>query len=132
MFSSQNGDRPDYPNIGLLITDGRSSNTKETFDQAVSSRLQGIDLLSIGVKVKSVSWPYDVGWRREGGNVPIVNRRRSHFRTNTSKWSYEVLPTIPTSVTYSTLTSSPISRTTPWRKLCKLSATVSTWCSWGQ
>lgn len=49
MFTAQNGDQPNAPNIGVIITDGRSNLEEQTWNEAVQARARGIELLVIGV-----------------------------------------------------------------------------------
>jgi len=49
MFSSGYGNRPDIPNIAVLITDGSSNNPELTFEEAVRVRSRGITLMGIGI-----------------------------------------------------------------------------------
>ena len=43
------GDQSNVPNVGIVITDGRSNNPRDTWAQAISTRNQNIDLIAIGV-----------------------------------------------------------------------------------
>lgn len=43
------GHRPGHPMIGILITDGYSSNKAQTREEARNARLKGIRMFSIGV-----------------------------------------------------------------------------------
>ncbi|CAH1788337.1 unnamed protein product [Owenia fusiformis] len=50
MFTSQNGDRPDVPNVALVLTDGNSNvNELETLPQAREARNAGIHLFAAAV-----------------------------------------------------------------------------------
>ncbi|XP_063397842.1 cartilage matrix protein-like [Mytilus trossulus] len=48
-FSRASGHRPGYPMIGILITDGYSSNKAETRKEAMNARLKGVKMFSIGI-----------------------------------------------------------------------------------
>lgn len=48
-FIFVSGHRPGYPMIGILITDGYSSNKAETRKEAMNARLKGIKMFSIGI-----------------------------------------------------------------------------------
>ncbi|XP_052079210.1 collagen alpha-1(XII) chain-like isoform X2 [Mytilus californianus] len=48
-FARASGHRPGYPMIGILITDGYSSNKAETRKEAMNARLKGIKMFSIGI-----------------------------------------------------------------------------------
>lgn len=50
MFTVINGDRPDVPNIGIIITDGVSNvNSRSTVPNAVAARARGIHIYAIGI-----------------------------------------------------------------------------------
>lgn len=49
MFSQNSGARPGVPRIGIVITDGSSSNSGEVAIQADNARLDNIGLISVGV-----------------------------------------------------------------------------------
>jgi len=50
MFSTANGDRPEVPNIGVVITDGVSNvNSRRTIPEAVNARDAGIHVYAIGI-----------------------------------------------------------------------------------
>jgi len=50
MFNSANGDRPDVPNIGIVITDGVSNvNSRRTIPEAVNAKGAGIHVYAIGI-----------------------------------------------------------------------------------
>lgn len=56
IFSADHGDRPAAPNIGIIITDGRSNlNPERTVPEADRSREAGIDLYVIGVGFAGIS-----------------------------------------------------------------------------
>ena len=49
-FTVARGDRPNVPNVMVVITDGRSSvNTTETIPEAMRAHAEGINIISIGV-----------------------------------------------------------------------------------
>ena len=51
MFTVANGDRPDVPNICILITDGVSNiNSRKTVPNALAAHARGIELYTIGKK----------------------------------------------------------------------------------
>lgn len=43
------GDQDGVPNVGIVITDGRSQNMEQTWKEAVSNRRENIHMLAIGV-----------------------------------------------------------------------------------
>ena len=49
MFTQANGDRPGVPNIGIIVTDGRSNDPAKTQAMAQAARQAGIELFSVGV-----------------------------------------------------------------------------------
>jgi len=50
VFTLQNGDRPDVPNVCIIITDGLSNiDSNETIPEAVLDRASGVTIYSIGV-----------------------------------------------------------------------------------
>ena len=49
MFTSGNGDRSGVPNIGVVITDGRSNSATLTASEAANARNAGITLFAIGI-----------------------------------------------------------------------------------
>lgn len=55
MLTSGNGDRPDAPNIVILLTDGGSTDRRATSDEAALLRKTGATIFVIGTG----SWLYD-------------------------------------------------------------------------
>lgn len=54
IFSKENGDRPDIPNIAFLITDGVSTiNKVRTIPEAEEAHAKNIHIYAIGIKLKS-------------------------------------------------------------------------------
>ena len=53
MFKDQYGDRPGFRNVAIVITDGESNDRKETFQMAVEARKNDIEIIAIGVNMKS-------------------------------------------------------------------------------
>ena len=53
MFKDQSGDRSDIKNVAIVITDGESIDRKETFQMAVEARKNDIEIIAIGVNMKS-------------------------------------------------------------------------------
>lgn len=50
MYRSHNGDRPDVPNIAIVITDGVSNvNSRKTLPEAEAARQEGIHIYAIGI-----------------------------------------------------------------------------------
>jgi len=49
MFSGQRGDSTNRPNVGLIVTDGRSNDPIQTWTRARTARANGISLLAVGV-----------------------------------------------------------------------------------
>ena len=49
VFSTDNGDRPDVNNIGIVITDGQSDNSKATAAEAKAAKDVGIRMYAIGL-----------------------------------------------------------------------------------
>ncbi len=43
------GNNPDYPDILIVVTDGRSNDIDETWRQAIADRAQGIQIIAVGV-----------------------------------------------------------------------------------
>ena len=54
MFTEQNGDRPEARNVGIFITDGKSNDRQSTFNEAVSTRNEGVTLMTVGVGIESL------------------------------------------------------------------------------
>ncbi|XP_033728444.1 collagen alpha-1(XII) chain-like [Pecten maximus] len=53
MFSFQHGDRPDVPNVGIVVTDGQSNiNSLRTIPEANEAKSSGIDIYAIGIGLK--------------------------------------------------------------------------------
>lgn len=52
MFTSANGDRPTYRNVGIVLTDGESNDRARTFKEAVANRNKNIEMISIGIGLK--------------------------------------------------------------------------------
>ena len=56
MFTRQNGDRPDVPNICVIVTDGVSNiNSRRTIPEAEQARDAGIHIYAIGIGLKDTS-----------------------------------------------------------------------------
>ncbi|XP_060602478.1 matrilin-3-like, partial [Ruditapes philippinarum] len=52
MFTRSNGDRPEVPNVGILLTDGVSNlDIRRTIPEANNARTKDIELYAIGIKV---------------------------------------------------------------------------------
>ena len=49
MFTPSAGDRTDYPNMALIITDGESNNKEATLREATLAKTAGIQLLTVGI-----------------------------------------------------------------------------------
>ena len=49
MFTADNGDRPNVPNMGIVITDGRSNDPNATKMEAAAARAKGITMVAVGV-----------------------------------------------------------------------------------
>ncbi|KAK3599021.1 hypothetical protein CHS0354_012500 [Potamilus streckersoni] len=50
MFSFRNGDRPDIPNVAIILTDGVSNiNARRTIPEAEQARAEGIHIYAIGI-----------------------------------------------------------------------------------
>jgi Mg-chelatase subunit ChlD len=50
MFTAANGDRPDVPNVAIVITDGVSNiNARRTIPEAVEAQRSGITVYAIGI-----------------------------------------------------------------------------------
>lgn len=55
MFTAANGDRPDVPNICVIMTDGVSNiNYRRTIPEAEAARQKGIHIYAIGIALKDV------------------------------------------------------------------------------
>ena len=56
MFDEDKGDRPDIPNVAIIVTDGVSTiKNKDTIPEADLARLQGIRIFGIGVGLTNTS-----------------------------------------------------------------------------
>ncbi|CAD5119952.1 DgyrCDS8533 [Dimorphilus gyrociliatus] len=75
MFRSETGDRPNVQNIGILITDGKSGNKEETFNEAILNRNAGIHMISIGVGVSGNKYAQQElrGISSDPDNVNLIN-----------------------------------------------------------
>lgn len=49
MFRQENGDRRNVPNIAVVLTDGRSNNPDETWQQALELRKSGSKIFVVGI-----------------------------------------------------------------------------------
>ena len=49
MFSRGEGDRDGVPNVGVVITDGRSNNPSLTWENAKEAREGGLHLMTVGI-----------------------------------------------------------------------------------
>ena len=50
MFTPENGDRPDIPNVAIVLTDGVSNiNSRRTIPEAEQARAEGIHIYAIGI-----------------------------------------------------------------------------------
>jgi uncharacterized protein with von Willebrand factor type A (vWA) domain len=50
MFTPANGDRPDIPNVAIVVTDGVSNiNSRRTIPEAEQARAEGIHIYAIGI-----------------------------------------------------------------------------------
>lgn len=49
MFTSPNGDRRNSPNIGIVITDGKSNDRSATLREASQAQTEGIVMIAVGV-----------------------------------------------------------------------------------
>ena len=50
MYTAANGDRPDVPNVAIVITDGVSNiNSRRTIPEAEQARAEGIHIYAIGI-----------------------------------------------------------------------------------
>lgn len=58
MFTEDNGDRPNFPNIGLVVTDGRSNNKTETYMAAMQLKATGIKVMVVGEFVLALFFIY--------------------------------------------------------------------------
>jgi len=54
MFQPQNGDRSNFPNYLVIMTDGNSDNATMTWRQAMRARASGINIIT--VSSSSCSW----------------------------------------------------------------------------
>ena len=56
MFLPSNGDRPDIPNLAIIITDGESTvNQNSTIPEANRARAQGIQIYAIGIGLSATA-----------------------------------------------------------------------------
>lgn len=49
LFGGSSDARPDVDNVGVVITDGRSNNPMETWQQAIQNREAGIHMIAMGI-----------------------------------------------------------------------------------
>lgn len=49
MFTEDNGNRPNVPDVAIVITDGRSRDREETIEEAIKTHKDGITVFAIGV-----------------------------------------------------------------------------------
>jgi hypothetical protein len=47
MFQAANGDRSGFPNFLVILTDGMSDNTTQTWIEAMAARNSGITILAV-------------------------------------------------------------------------------------
>lgn len=47
MFKPVNGDRPDIPNYLVILTDGPSINATSAWQESVTARAQGINIMAV-------------------------------------------------------------------------------------
>ena len=53
MFSSLRGDRSGSPDVAMVVTDGNSDDRKDTFEQAMLARKNGVRMLAVGINLKT-------------------------------------------------------------------------------
>ena len=49
MFTKENGDRLNVPNVGILLTDGRSNKPALTRTAATETKAAGISMIAVGI-----------------------------------------------------------------------------------
>ena len=54
MFTTTSGDRLEFPNIAVLITDGAYNNTQNTISQAEKLRDSGVEVFCLGVSSETL------------------------------------------------------------------------------
>ncbi|WAR09890.1 CO6A3-like protein [Mya arenaria] len=55
MFTELQGDRPDIPNIAVIVTDGKSTiNSNRTIPEAMETRRNGIQIYAIGIGITDI------------------------------------------------------------------------------
>ena len=60
MFTAQRGDRPDVPNIAIVVTDGISNiNAQRTIPEAQSAKDSGVHIFAIGVGLSGNTFELD-------------------------------------------------------------------------
>jgi len=47
MFRPENGDRPDFPNYLVILTDGPSINVTASWQDSMTARAQGISIIAV-------------------------------------------------------------------------------------
>ena len=66
MFTEDNGDRPEVPNVAIIVTDGVSTiESKDTLPEADLARLEGIRIFGIGVGLANTSELEGIAGERE-------------------------------------------------------------------
>ncbi|WAR25834.1 COEA1-like protein [Mya arenaria] len=81
VFVPEHGDRPDAPNLAIIVTDGRSNNNTYTVEQAAEAKSRGIHLIVVGIGLTDTSELYQIASSPASSNVFNVE-------------SYEHLPMI--------------------------------------
>ena len=66
LFNTTSGDRLEFPNIAVLITDGAFNNTQNTLSQAEKLRDSGVEVFCLGVSSETL----DVESLREFASDP--------------------------------------------------------------
>lgn len=73
VFTLQNGDRVDAPNLAIIITDGRSSDSTYTVPWANVAKSMGIHLVCVGVGMHDPSELYQIASEPVNSNVFTVS-----------------------------------------------------------
>ena len=86
MFTTRNGDRPDIPNVAIIITDGISNiNSRRTIPEANKAKTGGIRIFAIGVGVEDDTELDNIA------SLPIEDNRISIKDFDELHWKMDVM-----------------------------------------